>query len=124
VALRYAARLNGLAALAITKLDVLAGIDPIRVAIRYRSGEGAVLEEFPYHQSILHAATPEYEELPGFEADIGECRSETDLPREARDFLALISDRTGVPVSLVGVGPGRDQVIWMGQSAPAHLRAA
>ena len=124
VALRYAARLNGLSALAITKLDVLAGIDPIRIAIRYRSGEGAVLEEFPYHQSILHAATPEYEELPGFEADIGECRSETDLPREARDFLELISDRTGVPVSLVGVGPGREQVIWMGQSAPAHLRAA
>ena len=124
VALRYASRLNGLSALAITKLDVLAGIDPIRIAIRYRSGEGAVLEEFPYHQSILHAATPEYEDLPGFEADIGECRSETDLPREARDFLELISDRTGVPVSLVGVGPGRDQVIWMGQSAPAHLRAA
>jgi adenylosuccinate synthase len=124
VALRYAARLNGLSSLAITKLDVLAGIDPIKVAVRYRSGEGALLEEFPYHQSILHSATPEYQELPGFEADIGECRNEADLPGEARDFLELISGHARVPINLVGVGPGRDQVIWMGESAPAHLRAA
>ena len=54
VALRYAVRLNRLSALAITKLDVLAGIDPLEVAVRYRSREGAVLDEFPYHQSILH----------------------------------------------------------------------
>ena len=58
----------------ITKLDVLAGIDPLRVAVRYRSSEGAVFEEFPYHQSILHSASAEYEELPGFDAEIGECR--------------------------------------------------
>src|SRR5436190_15592008 len=76
VSLRYAARLNGLSAIAVTKLDVLAGIDPIRVAVRYRSREGALLEEFPYHQSILHAATAEYVELPGFDADIGGCRTE------------------------------------------------
>ena len=63
---RYAARLNGLSSLVITKLDVLAGIDPIRVAVRYRSAEGAVLDEFPYHQTVLHGASPEYEELPGF----------------------------------------------------------
>src|SRR5438874_3617125 len=83
VGLRYAARLNTLSALAITKLDVLAGIDPIRVAVRYRSSEGARLDELPYHQSVLHAAEAEYENLPGFEADIGDCRSEADLPPEA-----------------------------------------
>src|SRR3954447_20866463 len=124
VALRYATRLNGLSAMAITKLDVLAGVDPIRVAVRYRSGEGAVLDEFPYHQSILHAATAEYEELPGFAADIGDCRSETELPREARDYLDLIREHTGVEIGLVGVGPGRDQVIWMGERAEPRLRAA
>ncbi len=123
VSLRYAARLNGLSALAITKLDVLAGIDPIRVAVRYRSGEGAVLDEFPYHQSILHAATAEYEELAGFDEDIGGCRSEAELPREARDYLELVRESTGVPVRLVGVGPGRDQVIWMGE-AERRLQAA
>jgi adenylosuccinate synthase len=111
VALRYATRLNRLSALAITKLDVLSGLDPLRVAVRYRGVEGAVFEEFPYHQSILHTASPEYEELPGWEGDITACRSEADLPREARDYLAAISDNTGVPVALVGVGPGRDEVI-------------
>jgi adenylosuccinate synthase len=121
VALRYATRLNRLAALAITKLDVLSGLDPLRVAVRYRGSEGAVFDEFPYHQSIIHTATPEYEELPGWEGEISGCRSEADLPREARDYLAAIADYAGVPISLVGVGPGRDQVIWMGA---AELKAA
>jgi adenylosuccinate synthase len=122
VALRYTARLNRLSALAITKLDVLAGIDPLRVAVRYRSREGAVLRELPYHQSILHGATPEYEELPGFEVEIGSCRSEADLPPQARDYLRFISDFVGVPIRLAGVGPDREQVIWLG-GEPA-LKAA
>jgi adenylosuccinate synthase len=124
VALAYAVRLNRLSALAITKLDVLAGIDPLRVAVRYRHPEGAVFDEFPYHQSILHMAGAEYEELPGFEADIGQCRSVAELPREAQDYLTFIEQRTGVPVRLVGVGPGRDQVIWAGEQAGPRLRAA
>ena len=113
VALRYAVRLNRLDALAITKLDVLRGIGPLRVAVRYRSKEGAVLDSFPYHQSILHGATPEYDELPGFDEDIGDCRVEGDLPQAARDFLAYVADFAGVPVKLVGVGPGREQVVWI-----------
>jgi adenylosuccinate synthase len=121
VALRYAVRLNGMTTLAMTKLDVLSGIDPLRVAVRYRHAEGAVFEEFPYHQSILHNVTPEYEELPGFEADIGSCRSEQELPREARDYLAYVSEAAGVRIGLAGVGPSREQVIWMGGAA---LRAA
>jgi adenylosuccinate synthase len=123
VALRYAVRINTLSSLAVTKLDVLAGIDPLRLAVRYRSSEGARLDELPYHQSVLHAAHAEYEELPGFDSDIGDCRSESDLPREARDYLDFIAQHAGVPIRLVGVGPGRDQVIWMGE-AERHLRAA
>jgi adenylosuccinate synthase len=111
VGLRYATRLNRLSALAITKLDVLAGLDPIRVAVRYRSSEGAVLDEFPYHQSVLHGARAEYEELPGFSEDIGECRTDDDLPQAARDYLAFIEEHTGVPINLVGVGPGREQIV-------------
>jgi adenylosuccinate synthase len=114
VALRYAVRLNRMSALALTKLDVLAGIDPLRVCVRYRHPEGAVFDEFPYHQSILHTAEPEYEELPGFEGEIGECRREADLPAEARQYLSFVSDHLGVPVRLVGVGPSRDQIVWMG----------
>jgi adenylosuccinate synthase len=124
VSLRYAARLNRMTALAVTKLDVLSGIDPIRVCVRYRHPQGAVFDEFPYHQSIIHTAVPEYEELPGWEADISECRREEDLPREARDYLEAIAEGAKAPVVLVGVGPGRDQVIWMGKEAEPRLRAA
>jgi adenylosuccinate synthase len=113
VALRYAVRLNRMDALAITKLDVLSGLDTLRVAVRYRSREGAVLDRFPYHQSILHSAEPEYEELPGFDADITGCRSADDLPSQARDYLDFIADFVGVPIRLVGVGPSREQVVWI-----------
>ncbi len=112
VALRYAVRLNGMTALALTKLDVLAGVGPIKVCTRYRHPDGAVFDDFPYHQSIIHSAEAEYEEVPGFDEEIGECRSLEELPQAARDYLDLIADRTGVPVALVGVGPGRDQIIW------------
>src|SRR5689334_7244240 len=113
IALRYAVRLNRMDSLAITKLDVLSGIGPLRVAVRYRSKEGAVLNSFPYHQSILHSATPEYEELPGFDEDLTACRNAEDLPREARDYLGFIAEFVGVPVRLVGVGPDREQVVWL-----------
>ncbi|MGB7587394.1 MAG: adenylosuccinate synthase [Solirubrobacterales bacterium] len=122
VALRYAVRLNTMSALTITKLDVMSGIDPLRVAVRYRSKEGAIFDRFPYHQSILHSASAEYEELPGFDADLSACRSEADLPPQARAYLKFIADFVGVPIRLVGVGPGRDQVIWLGDEP--KLRAA
>jgi adenylosuccinate synthase len=114
VALRYAVRINGMTALTITKLDVLRGLDPLRVAVRYRSKEGAVLDSFPYHQSILHGASAEYEELPGFDADIEGCRGEDELPPQARAYLDYIAESVGVPIRLVGVGPERDQVVWLG----------
>jgi len=112
VQLRYAVRLNGLTGLAITKLDVLTGIDPLQIATEYTGPEGARFDEFPYHQSILHKATGAYTELPGWQEDISGVRSMDDLPQTARDYLAFIEDYLGVPVVLVGVGPGRDQMIW------------
>ena len=113
VALRYASRLNSLSALAITKLDVLSGFDPIRACVRYRNDEGAEFDYFPYHQTVLHHAAGEYIEMPGFTEDLSECRAESDLPEAARDYLRFVSDYVGVPIALVGVGPGREQVIWM-----------
>jgi adenylosuccinate synthase len=83
------------------------------VAVRYRSKEGATLDEFPYHQSILHSATAEYEELPGFDVDLGACRTVDDLPTAARDYLGFIAEFAGVPVKIAGVGPDRDQVVWI-----------
>jgi adenylosuccinate synthase len=124
VALRYAARLNSMTSLAVTKLDVLAGQDRLFACTRYRGAEGAEFDHFPYHQSVLHHARPEYEELPGWSEDLRECRTESDLPAAARDYLRFIADFTGVKVALVGVGPGRDEVIWAGPDAPSRLAAA
>ncbi len=112
VALRYAARINSLTALAITKLDVLSGIAPLQVCTRYRGAEGAEFEHFPYHQTVLHHAAGEYVQLPGWSEDLSQCRSESDLPDEAREYLTFVSEFVGVPVALVSVGPGREQVIW------------
>src|SRR4029077_8082730 len=112
VALRYAARLNTMTALVITKLDVLSGLDRISVCTSYRGADGAEFEDFPYHQTVLHHAVSRLTEVRGWKEDLGECRSPADLPEAAREYLQFISEHTGVPVGLVGVGPGRDQVIW------------
>jgi adenylosuccinate synthase len=122
VALRYAARLNTMTALAITKLDVLSGQDKVLVCTRYRGTDDAEFDHFPYHQSVLHHARGEYEELPGWTEDLGDCRTESDLPTAAREYLAYISEFVGVSIALVGVGPGRDEVIWAG--GDVHRAAA
>ena len=121
VALRYAARLNTLTALAITKLDVLSGFDEVMVCTRYRGDDDAVYDRFPYHQSVLHHAVGEFEPLPGWSEPLDDCRSEADLPAAARDYLAFIADFVGVPVALVSVGPGRDQVIWTEAAAASPI---
>src|SRR5207302_3119774 len=90
VALRYAARLNTLTALSVTKLDVLSGIDRLRVCTRYRGDGGAEFEHFPYHQTVLHHTTGEYEELRGWSEDLRECRTESDLPDAAREYLQFV----------------------------------
>ena len=112
VALRYAARINSLTALAITKLDVLSGLPTLQVCTRYRGPEDAEFDHFPYHQTALHHAAGEYEELPGWSEDITECRREEDLPDAAREYVKFISDFVKVPVGLISVGPARDEVIW------------
>ncbi|MET0685948.1 MAG: adenylosuccinate synthase [Solirubrobacteraceae bacterium] len=126
VALRYAARLNTLTHLAITKLDVLSGLGTLRVCTRYTSPNEATFDHFPYHQSVLHQAGGLYEELPGWDEDITEVRSEDDLPQAARDYLAYISEFVGVPIALISVGPGRDQIIWTetGRETAPFRRAA
>ncbi len=112
VALRYAARLNSLTALAVTKLDVLTGQPVIKVCTRYRGEEGAEFDHFPFHQTVLHHVAGGYEELPGWSEDISECRSEDELPENARQYLQFISEYVKVPIGLISVGPARDQVMW------------
>ena len=121
VALRYAVRINGLTALAVTKLDVLSGFEKIKVCTQYRGDEDAVFTTFPYHQTVLHHAVGEYEELEGWTEDITGARTVEELPQAARDYLRYIEEQTGVPVVLVGVGPGREQVIWTAAAASSAL---
>jgi adenylosuccinate synthase len=112
VALRYAARLNTMTALVLTKLDVLSGLDRVQVCTSYRGAEGAQFDDFPYHQTVLHHTAAELTELRGWKEDLGECRTLSDLPDGAREYVQFIERHTGTPVALIGVGPGRDQVIW------------
>jgi len=112
VALRYAARINTLTHLAITKLDVLTGLGTLRVATSYRGADEASFTQYPYHQSVLHQAVGAYEELPGWDEDITQVRSEEELPEATRNYLAFVADFVGVPIGLVGVGPGREQIVW------------
>jgi adenylosuccinate synthase len=118
VALRYACRINTMTSLVVTKLDVLTGFDRIKVATRYRGRDEAIFDDFPYHQSVLHHAEGVYEELEGWSEDIGECRTRSDLPRAAREYLDFVAECTGVPVSLVGVGPGREQIVRLTEREP------
>ncbi len=113
VMLRYAARVNSLSELAITKLDVLDGLDTIKVCVAYES-DGERFDQLPYHQTVLHHAEPVYVELPGWKQDLSGVRSREDLPAEAEAYLTLVEDQVGVPIGMVGVGPGRDQVLQFG----------
>ena len=108
VILRYAARLNGLTELVLTKLDVLSGFSSVKVCTAYRA-EGETYEDVPPHQSLFHRAEPVYEELKGWDDELGDARAFDDMPEAARGYVERLEDLVGVPVSLVSVGPVREQ---------------
>jgi adenylosuccinate synthase len=109
VAVRYAIEVTGTTALAITNLDVLRGFDPLPIATAYDLPDGDRTGHLPAFE--LAAVKPVYEEMPGFDEDITGVREFQGLPKTARDYIAMIESRAGVPVSLISVGPERDQVI-------------
>ena len=107
---RYAARVNGLTGLAVTKLDVLDTLPEISIATAYRTPEGEA-REFPADTWQLGEAEPIYETLPGWEAPTGDVRKLTDLPAAARRYLDRIEELTETPVRMVSVGTRRKQII-------------
>jgi len=107
---RYAVQVNGLTDLVITKLDVLSAVDTIKVCVAYEH-EGKRYNTIPSHQTVFHHAKPIYEELPGWGSDITNCRTFEELPKEARDYISYIEDLAEVPVSIIAVGPSREQTI-------------
>jgi adenylosuccinate synthase len=108
VVLRYAARLNGLTELFLTKLDVLSGFETVKVCTAYRA-EGDTFDDVPPHQSLFHAAEPVYEELEGWDEDLTGARTTEDLPKAARAYLDRVTELVDVPIGVVSVGPGREQ---------------
>ncbi len=110
VMLRQAVRLNSLSEVALTKLDVLDTFDTVKVCVAYEA-DGERFTHPPYHQSTFHQVTPVYEELPGWKTDITHATELDDLPQAARDYVAFLAEQIGVPVRLVGVGPGREQFV-------------
>ena len=110
VAVRYAVRVNGLDALAVTKLDVLDGLDEIPVCTAYRHGDG-LLTEFPASPAILAGCEPVYERLRGWSRPTAGVRRYGDLPPEARAYLARIETLSGVPVAIVSTGSDRADTI-------------
>jgi adenylosuccinate synthase len=107
-ALRYAVRVNGIDGLALTKLDVLTGLSEIKVCVAYRTPRG-LTEDFPIDE--LDVATPVYESVAGWSADIGGARALDDLPEPARKYVERIERDTGCPAIVVSVGSRRDQTI-------------
>ncbi|MDQ4090604.1 MAG: adenylosuccinate synthetase, partial [Actinomycetota bacterium] len=110
VMLRQAVRINSLTELAVTKLDVLDAFDTLKVCVAYEA-EGRRYMHPPYHQSVLHKVKPVYEELPGWKTDLTGATSLDDLPPAAKNYLQFLADACGVPVGMVGVGPGREQFV-------------
>jgi len=110
VMLRHAVRLNSLSELAITKLDIFDQLDSLKVCVAYEI-DGQRFDHLPYHQSALHKAVPIYEELPGWTTDLTSVTRRDQLPTEALDYIRFLGDQVGVPISLVGVGPGREQFL-------------
>jgi adenylosuccinate synthase len=112
VILRYAARLNGLDEVALTKLDVLDGLERIKVAVAYER-DGERTEHFPVEFGLEALAQwkPIYEELPGWTEDISTVRRREDLPPAAREYVERIEAEIDVPITLIGVGPEREQAI-------------
>ncbi len=110
VAVRYAVRVNGLDALALTKLDVLDGLPELEVCTSYRC-RGATLTEMPGDLAQLAACEPFYETLPGWTAPTKGIRRFDDLPREARAYIARLEEITGVPAAIVSTGSGREDTI-------------
>ncbi|RLB22261.1 MAG: adenylosuccinate synthase [Deltaproteobacteria bacterium] len=110
VVVKDSARINGLTGLAITKLDVLTGLERLNVCVAYEL-DGKRIQSRPASLTALARCKPIYQEMAGWKEDISGARTLTELPAEARAYLKEIEEITGVPISVVSVGPGREETI-------------
>lgn len=107
---RYATRVNGITDLVLTKLDILDGLDQVPVCVAY-DVDGVRFDDVPVNQSDFHHAKPILEYFPGWQEDISSARRFEDLPKNAQDYVLVLEKMSGTRISVIGVGPERDQVI-------------
>ena len=107
---RYSTRINGVTDYVLTKLDVLTGLEEIPVCVAYEV-DGKRVEELPWSQSDFHHAKPIYETFPGWSEDITKAREFSDLPKTAQEYVEALEKMLGQRISVIGVGPGREEVI-------------
>ncbi len=113
VVLRYAVQVNGLSCLSLGHLDVLSGLDTIKIGVAYKTADGEILRDLPSDLPFRTDIEPVYEELPGWKEDVSGARSLPGLPIHARRFVERVQELVGVPVATVSVGPAREQTIMM-----------
>jgi adenylosuccinate synthase len=110
VAVRFACRLNGVDSIALTKLDILTGGADLPVCVAYEL-DGKPIQSIPARIDDLARVTPIYQTLPGWQSNLGACRTMDGLPKAARDYIQFIEQQVQVPVRWIGTGPGRDEII-------------
>ncbi len=110
VALRTAVAVNGITELALTKLDILTGIDTLNIATRYQV-DGRSLDELPSDSEVLERCTPIYEQMAGWTEDVQNCRSFTELPANAQNYIRRIEKLVKARITVISVGPEREQMI-------------
>src|SRR5690606_20193577 len=116
VMLRHAVRVNSLSEVAVTKLDVLDAFDEVKICVAYEI-DGRRADHLPADQRALHEAVPVYETFPGWNTDTAGATEPDHLPEQARAYVAFLEEQVGVPINLLGVGPGRDQYVDLSSSA-------
>jgi adenylosuccinate synthase len=114
VAARYAVRISGISRLALMKLDVLTGIGPLKICVGYRLPDGTTLTNFPSNTRLLSQITPVYEEMSGWDEELGGVREFERLPSAARAYIRRLEELAGAPAALIAVGPEREQTIVRG----------
>ncbi|MBC8387511.1 MAG: adenylosuccinate synthase [Actinobacteria bacterium] len=110
IALKYSVMINSIKSIAITKLDILSGIKKLKICIGYKYEE-RVFKDLPPHQTIMHKCQPVYEELEGWEEDIGSINKFNELPLEAKSYILRIEEIIKIPVSMISVGAERKKII-------------
>lgn len=112
VALKYCSQINGFSSLNLTKLDVLSEFPEIQLGVAYKHFDGTPIDSVPADLRVLEQVKVEYEVLPGWQTDISSIKNYSDLPKPAQRYVERIEELVGVPIHYIGVGPGRDALIY------------